>query len=91
MDLQELRSRIDEVDNDLIRLVGQRMEISAEIAKYKQRHDLPVYDPVRERSKLDDLTGKVREDHKPYISALFTLLFELSRAEQEKVLDSEAH
>ena len=89
MDLQELRQRIDQIDDVLIDLFQRRMDVSAEIARHKQRHNLPVHDPARERQKLHDLYGKVAETHKDYITALYSLIFELSRAEQERILNSE--
>jgi len=58
MDLQELRKKIDEVDDDLVRLFQQRMDVSAEIARYKKENNLPVHDPAREREKLYKLSFK---------------------------------
>jgi len=86
VDLHELRLQIDRIDNELVSLFQQRMDVSAEIAKYKQRHGIPVHDPARERQKLHDLSHKVKEGHEASISALFTMLFEISRAEQEKLM-----
>ena len=34
MDIQELRSRIDRVDDELVRLYGERMELAREIGRY---------------------------------------------------------
>ena len=89
MDLQELRKKIDEIDNSLIDLFERRMALSAEIARYKQEHNLPVYDPVREREILEKLAGKVKGGRGESITALYSLLFELSRAEQEKIINPE--
>ena len=89
MELQELRRRIDEIDNNLVDLFQRRMDVSVEIIRYKQQNNLPVYDPVREQQKLHDLSGKVEEGRKEYITALYSLIFELSRAEQERILNSE--
>ena len=36
MDLQELRSQIDAVDDEIVRLFCARMEIAAKIADYKK-------------------------------------------------------
>ena len=89
MDLQELRKSIDEIDDTLIQLFQKRMDLSTEIAKYKQQNNLPVHDPVREQAILENLSSKVSDRHKSSISALYSLLFELSRAEQERVLKPE--
>jgi len=85
MDLQKLRLDIDEIDDDIIRLFEKRMEVTSKIALYKKKHDLPIHDPVREQQKIHELTMKVSEKNKPYISDLFALLFKISRIGQEKV------
>jgi len=87
MDLQELRMKIEGIDEGLVSLFQQRMDVSAEIAKYKQQNNVPVYDPARERQKLYDLSHKAAEGRESYITALYSLLFELSRAEQERILN----
>ncbi|MCL2066549.1 MAG: chorismate mutase [Treponema sp.] len=86
MHLQDLRKKIDEIDEGLVDLFQQRMDVSAEIARHKQENNLPVYDPARERQKLHDLSGKVKEGRQAHITALYSLLFDLSRAEQERIL-----
>jgi len=87
MELQELRNKIDEIDNKLIDLFQQRMDLSAKVAKYKKQHNLPVYDPKREQEILDSLSRKVKNERKTSMIELFTLLFKLSRNEQEKILE----
>ncbi|MCL2243167.1 MAG: chorismate mutase [Treponema sp.] len=89
MDLQEFRRQIDNIDDDIIRLFQQRMDISAEIAQYKKQNNMPVYDPARERQKLFDLSGK-DPGRSAYITALYSLIFELSRADQERILNPES-
>ena len=89
MDLQELREKIDEIDNGLISLFQQRMDIAADIAMYKKQNNMAVYDPVREREILEKIANKVKGGRESSITALYSLLFELSRAEQEKILNPE--
>jgi len=84
MDLLELRQRIDEIDNELLQLFMRRMDISAEISLYKKQNNIPVHDPERERQVLHNLSHKVTQEREPYVIALYSLLFELSRAEQER-------
>ena len=91
MDLHELRKRIDGIDESLVALFVQRMDVSAEIAHYKQRHDLPLHDPDREKQKLRDLSGKVTKDRESYVIALYSLIFELSLNEQERILNPEVN
>jgi chorismate mutase/prephenate dehydratase len=90
MDIKKLRSQIDEIDNTLISAFQKRMDISAELAKYKKQNNLPVFDPARERQKLADITAKTTEDIRTYAAALYSLLFDLSRSYQEKILNPES-
>ena len=49
MDIQDLRSQIDQIDDELVALFAKRMAVSAQIADYKKAHQLPIYVPARER------------------------------------------
>lgn len=87
MDLNELRAAIDETDETLIRAFCRRMEISASIAQTKKEGNLPVYDPSRERQKLNEIMSKTPEALKTYAVALYSLLFDLSRSYQDSILN----
>lgn len=86
MDLNTLREKIDAVDNDIIRLMTERMDIAAEIAAYKKENGLPVLNAAREREKLVDVSQKSREDVQDYMQVLYNLIFELSRSHQNRLL-----
>ena len=86
MNLQDYRVQIDRTDDALLRLFKERMNISRQIARYKKEHGLPVLDAEREKEKLAELGEKAGETFRPYAHALYTLLFELSRAYQEHVI-----
>ena len=84
MDLSQLRSQIDNIDDQLISLFGQRMEIAAQIADYKKQNNLPIYVPSREREKLLDVSQKAGPDMANYTRVLYSMIFELSRSYQSK-------
>lgn len=88
MDLQELRSKIDEVDKELIRLFNERMNISADIAKFKQKEGLPIYNPERERNKLYDMALQTDEQIRLYGTSLYSFLFDLSKSYQRKITNT---
>lgn len=90
MDINELRAQIDQIDSDLLNAFCRRMEISAELAVYKKDNNLPVFDPARERQKLNAVTSKTPEEIRTYTTALYSLLFDLSRSYQEKFLNPES-
>ena len=83
MDISDLRKQIDEVDDALIRLFSQRMDIAADIARYKYEHGLPVFVPSREREVLSSISKKVDPKLEQYTHALYLMLFELSRCYQQ--------
>lgn len=40
--LTQLRQKIDQIDNDLLDMLSQRMRIAKDIGAYKREHDMPV-------------------------------------------------
>ena len=42
MELSEIRTRIDAVDDQLLKLFLERMELAEEVAAYKNEHHLPI-------------------------------------------------
>lgn len=49
MSLEDLRKRIDEVDHQLVQLLNERARVVLEIGKLKNRTDMPIYAPDREK------------------------------------------
>ena len=84
MDLKDLRGQIDRIDDELVKLFGQRMEVAAQIADYKKENNLPIFVPSREREKLLDVATKAGPDMENYTRVLYSMLFELSRSYQSK-------
>lgn len=84
MELKNLRTEIDKIDDELVRLFGQRMEIAAKIADYKKANQLPILVPSREREKLQDVAKKATPEMANYTRVLYSTLFELSRSYQSK-------
>ena len=53
--LEKLRSRIDELDSELLRLLNERAECVIKIGKIKQKEKKDVLVPLREKELLDRL------------------------------------
>ena len=86
MELSDYREQIDRIDRQLVALFAQRMETSAGIAACKKERGLPVLDPAREQQKLTDVVSQAPENMKDYTATLYTMLFELSRCYQNRLL-----
>ncbi|MDP9150164.1 MAG: prephenate dehydratase [Myxococcota bacterium] len=58
MALDDLRKRIDELDDGILRLLDERAQIVGEVARVKRAANVPTYDPERERQVLDRLAAR---------------------------------
>ena len=85
MDLLDLRKQIDEIDEQLIPLLLQRMEISKKVAEYKVKRGLPVLNEQREREILDDVQKKCGEQGDT-VATVFAATMDASRALQHKII-----
>ena len=81
MELSEIRARIDAVDDQMLKLFLERMDLSDEVAAYKNEHHLPILNKERERAILAKVT-KDAGDRERYAYHLFSTLFELARSRQ---------
>lgn len=78
--LEELRKKIDEIDNKLIDILNERMKIIKEVGNVKRSNNSAIYRPERERSIIERL-------HKQHnglltqaaIEAIFMEIFAISR------------
>ncbi len=84
MDIKDLRSQIDTIDDQIVKLFAQRMDVAAQIGQYKKEQNLPVFVPAREREKLLDVAQKAGPEMANYTRVLYSMLFELSRSYQNK-------
>lgn len=85
MDLNDIRNRIDTIDDELVALFIKRMGLSQEVVEYKAANNLPVLNMSREREILKKVCDKSGE-LSPYTHRLYTTIFELSRALQQEKL-----
>ncbi|MBI4990916.1 chorismate mutase [Candidatus Gottesmanbacteria bacterium] len=52
MKLENLRKEIDKIDENLVLLLGRRLDVVKKIAKVKKRDNLPAEDKIREKEVL---------------------------------------
>ena len=88
MELSDIRVKIDEIDDQLLRLFLERMELSDHVANYKNAHNLPILNKERERAVLAAVTDKAGEQWERYAYHLWSTLFELSRSRQAELLSA---
>ncbi len=57
MSLEELRKKIDAIDERLVELINERAQIVVEVGKLKQATESPIYVPHREKVVLDKIAN----------------------------------
>ena len=87
MELSEIRTKIDAVDDQLLGLFLERMALSEEVAAYKNQHSLPILNKQREREILAKVTERAG-DKERYAYHLYSTLFELARSRQAELISS---
>lgn len=86
VDLAELRSEMDAVNRQMLELFERRMDVAARIAEAKRGSGKAVNDPARERAILAEVRSRATEGMGSYATVLFSLLMEMSRGYQERLL-----
>jgi chorismate mutase len=72
--IEELRSRVDEVDRELIRILNERARIVQELVSIKAEAGKPLFDPKRE----EEILRKVAEVNEgPIYDSSMREIFEL--------------
>jgi len=89
MKIEELRNKIDEIDRSMVELFAQRMQVCKEIAEEKKTSGKAVYDSERERKKLAQIAQLSGEELRGYTTSLYSLIFDLSKAYQERFIGNE--
>ena len=84
MELNELRNEINRIDEKMLELFLRRMTVAEQVADYKREHDLPIYQPQREREILKKVADQAGPGMGGYARVLFSMLMELSKSSQNK-------
>lgn len=86
-DLSELRSQIDDIDDQIVRLYEQRMEVCQEVAEYKIGSGKKVFDKAREEEKINKVKTLTHNDFNRHgIEELFEQIMSMSRKLQYQML-----
>lgn len=85
--LEELRLRLDEIDEQIVKLYEGRMQVCREVGELKVKAGRKVFDRQRERDKLADVSAKVSGDfNKKGVQELYEQLMSMSRKLQYQLL-----
>jgi chorismate mutase/prephenate dehydratase len=83
VDLDQLRTRINDLDDQILELLEERARVVSDIARAKQEANLPTYDPERERLVLDRLAARAGRFPADAIRAVYREVMSACLALQE--------
>ena len=87
-ELEELRNKINEIDQQIIALLGKRREISGKVIEIKERYDFPLRDKAREKELIEKLIqlGKEYNVDENLIKKIYTIIIDDSVKLQQNYL-----
>lgn len=82
LDLDELRSQINEIDEQILSLFTKRMQTCYKVAEYKIANDMPVFQMDREHQIIERVRSEVPADMADPAEVLFTNMMDISKCKQ---------
>lgn len=84
--IEELRKKIDELDDKIAELYLERQRTVREIGEEKARAHAAVLDPAREKKIIARVTKQADDEQKIYLKRVFETILETSRAYQRRLV-----
>ena len=87
--LEPFRRRLDGIDDEIAKLLGERLEICREVAVYKSEHEIPMMQPERVKIVRDRYLARGAENDLPeeFTSNLFDLLIATTCRLEDELMD----
>ena len=77
-ELDKLRLEINNIDNNIMDLLSQRMEVSIKVGEYKRKNNMEVYDATREKKLIERLINYNNLDEE-FIKGLWNTIMKYSK------------
>jgi chorismate mutase len=89
--LEPFRARLDFLDNEIARLLGERFDICRQVAYYKREHDIPMMQPERVVQVHERYLARGEEVNLPadFTAALFELLIGATCKMEDELIAAE--
>jgi chorismate mutase len=87
--LEPFRRRLDELDDEIARLLGERFATCREIALYKREHEIPMMQPGRVAQVRARYLARGADAQLPgeYVHALFELTIAATCRMEDELID----
>ena len=83
LNLEEIRKDISAINDEMLALFVKRMELSAQVARYKKAHGLPTLDRKREEAILQKVADSTDEEYRSYAIKFFKYIMDLGKEYQD--------
>ncbi|MDO5560035.1 MAG: prephenate dehydratase domain-containing protein [Oscillospiraceae bacterium] len=87
MELNDLRDQIDQIDEEILNRFQKRMKLCQQVAEYKRKNSLSVYQGGREQEVIEKVKQKSEEQYKTCTSVLFKNIMDISKSLQQYELN----
>lgn len=84
-DLDELRRKINDIDEQFCQLIQQRKQVSEAIGIYKKKYQLKIRDEKRESDHIQNLQNKNLSLNKVLIAEVIQKIIDDSVLQQEQI------
>jgi len=87
--LEPFRRRLDEIDDEIAKLFGERLQICREVAAYKSEHEIPMMQPDRVKIVRERYLARGAEHDLPaqFSADLFELLIGTTCRLEDELMD----
>jgi chorismate mutase len=87
--LEHLRHHIDEVDDEIIRLMGSRMKLAEQIGECKKQNNISIYQPLRWRQIFNRVVekGKHVDLSEEFVAAMYKAVHQESISHQAMIMN----
>lgn len=83
MEINELRKRINELDNEIINAIRKRFELSKLIGDEKQKQNIKIRDSKREEEIISRIIARNKDIDAGFIAELYDTILSESKRLQE--------
>jgi chorismate mutase len=87
--LEPFRRRLDEIDDSIAKLLGERLQICREVAVFKSENEIPMMQPHRVKAVRERYLARGAEHDLPqdFTSDLFDLLIATTCKLEDELMD----
>lgn len=89
--LEPFRRRLDRLDEEIARALGERFEVCREIALYKRAHDIPMMQPARVKEVRARYLARGADAEMPadFTANLFELLIAATCKMEDELIEAD--